>query len=63
MLIISAPFSSSVSAVLGICKERSKMYQEYIARASEQITTQCTPSSSGVSGFAAEQAIANRRKK
>jgi hypothetical protein len=63
MPVLIYPFSPRVSAVLGICEERSKMYMEYIARAQKQITTQSATRKSGVNGFAVEQAIATRRKK
>lgn len=63
MSVCLSSLLSRVSVMLGICEERSKMYQEYIARAQEQITTQDAISKSGVNGFAVEQAIATRRTK
>lgn len=56
-------FFPRVSALLGICEERSNMYNRYIARAQKQITTQGATNNSGVNGSAVEQAIAARRKK
>ena len=65
--MVVTPFSVSffprVSAVLGICEERSKMYKIYIARAQKQITTHSATSTGRVDGSAVKQASTARRKK
>lgn len=56
-------FSSRASILLGNFEKHSKMYMQYITRASQELTTQDAASIGGVDGSASKQANATRSKK